>query len=685
MPRDRRSSVAIQTFLRARAQKSGKESGSTLLASMIVIILLSVAAAGVLSYSSTNYRNSLRQALLDQAKDLAESEMQYLYFSWKTALLQNQTFSTVAGALVTSGISSSSTGTPTSTGAPFPTNMQSLHNATTWTVGRSLTFNAIPNTTDGGATGIVPNTKTTGHNYYYSAYTSATITDPVVGSVTFHAGRHFVFSSTSLFQYAIFYQGDLELAAGSNMTINGPLLTNGNAYIASQAADTVVIQDKIYYHGTYNGSADAFTSGSDLNGTETFREPGLSSSGLVAPIFNPDPTSAAPSDQNAQRALQVVQNQVTSSFLGGVNPGTDIAEYPDAYKDLSGTPNANEVYRAVIAPPPTANDGSLISEDPVVAAARMYNRAGLLITVNQSNLSDPSTITVHIGNSSNPSLYDNKFSAYMASIVPSKRLAITDKRENGTINVTTLDVGALNTALTTLVASDTTIASAYNGVVYMYDNTNGGVGNGILVKNASTTPNFSDSSGNPMGFTVASNNGVYVQGDFNTTPITIGGTSGQTNPSAILGDAITALSEGWQPANSALPYQNRQATASTTTNALANGTDGTHGGLTINAAILTGNTPTNGTLVSSGGAQNLVRYLEDWWDPNLEVKLNGSIGQLFTSKYFTGAYTGLMANGDHVYYQPRVRNLNYDSSLASRPPALSPKTTSFSLGDYFFW
>ena len=655
---------------------------------MIVIILLSVAAAGVLSYSSTNYRNSLRQALLDQAKDLAESEMQYLYFSWKTALLQSQTFDTVAAALVTNGVSSSSTGTPITAVSPFPTNLQSLNNATTWTVGRSLTFNAIPNTADGGATGIVPNTKTTGHNYYYSAYTSATITDPVIGSVTFHAGRHFVYSSTSLFQYAIFYQGDLELSAGSNMTINGPLLTNANAYIASQSIDTLVIQDKIYYHNMYNGSPDAYTSGSDLNGIETLSETGAT--GLIAPIFNPDPTSAAPSDQDAQRALQVVKNDVATSFLGGVNPGADLTEYPDAYKDLTGNPNVNEVYRAVIAPPPTDGNGNLISEDPVVAANRMYNKAGLLITVNQTDPSNPATISVHIGNANNLTAYDSTFAPYLSTIIPSTRLAITDKRENATINVTTLDVGALNTVLTTLAGSMTpgNFEAMYNGVVYMYDTTNGGAGDGILIKNASTTPNFNNSSGNPMGFTVASNNGVYVQGDFNTATITISGTSGQTNPSAILGDAITALSEGWNPANSALPYQNRQATASTTPNAIPAGTDGTLGGLTINAAILTGNTPSNGTISKSGGAQNLVRYLEDWYYPGgvgLDVKLNGSIGQLFTSKYFTGIYVGAMANGDHVYYQPRNRYLNYDSSLASRPPALSPKTTNFSLGDYFFW
>src|ERR1017187_6700702 len=61
--------------------------GSALLAALIVIVILTFAAAGVLSYSLTTYRNSVRQAILDQAKEIADSEMEYLYYSWKTSLL----------------------------------------------------------------------------------------------------------------------------------------------------------------------------------------------------------------------------------------------------------------------------------------------------------------------------------------------------------------------------------------------------------------------------------------------------------------------------------------------------------------------------------------------------------------------------------------------------------------------
>ena len=98
-----------------------------------------------------------------------------------------------------------------------------------------------------------------------------------------------------------------------------------------------------------------------------------------------------------------------------------------------------------------------------------------------------------------------------------------------------------------------------------------------------------------------------------------------------MGDAVTALSQGSSMAANAGPLPSplsaRQAAPST----------GSTDAMTINAAILTGNTPTNTTVtpnIKSGGAQNLVRLDEDWWSPStnpaggLVLNINGSLGQL---------------------------------------------------------
>jgi type II secretory pathway pseudopilin PulG len=657
---------------------------------MIVIVILSFAAAGVLSYSLTTYLNSKRQALLDQGKELADSEMENLYYTWKTALLSKIPEANAQNVPPLSTLQASTT--------PFNHAFQSAVLGNTWSVARSIAFNPIPNTPAGGAQGIVPGTLSIGTNYYYDAKTSASTTSKVLGTITYHSGRHFVFSSTSLFQFAVFYQGNLEIAAGGNMTITGPLSTNASVYMGSQTGYKLTISDSAYYFQDYNGAADP------LSG-ETDRLVGSGS--LSDPVYNPNPLAPDPPNQAAQRALQVVKNASQSSFIGGVDVASDIATYPAAYQNLSGLVDPNEVYRAVIAPPPIdTSTGHLIPEDPVVQQSRMYNTAGILITVEQPTAGAPSTNTViHVGYASsdpnnptaNRDAYTGLFAPYMSTIIPTaaKRVVMNDPREmnasvNDKVNLTTVDVGQLNTALQAVVAANpSTVGANYNGVVYVYDKTNnpaigdtGSLLNGILLTHGAQTPAFNDQNGNPLGFSVVSNNGVYIQGDYNTTQINVGGTL-VNNPAAILGDAITAVSQGWT-----VTEQNSLTINSRPSNANGSGTI-----MTINAAILTGNTPSNSAgAVNSGGVQNLVRMIEDWYNPNppsgLTLTLNGSLGQLFTSKYYTGNYVGnghQAAINDSVYIQPKTRNFSYDLGLKARQPAGTPTTTNFARGDFYFW
>jgi len=116
------------------------------------------------------------------------------------------------------------------------------------------------------------------------------------------------------------------------------------------------------------------------------------------------------------------------------------------------------------------------------------------------------------------------------------------------------------------------------------------------------------------GMTVATNNPVYIQGDFNTgrtlviePPSNTGDptqpdASGYTHyPASVMADAITLLSNGWLPA-------------------LVGGVEGTNSlslriatNTTVNGALVAGNVPTgtNGSTYSGGG-ENFVRFLEDW-------------------------------------------------------------------------
>jgi hypothetical protein len=730
--------------MNTKSFKRDPRRGSALLAAMIVIVVLTFAAAGILSYSLNTYRNSVRQAMLDQGKEIADSEMDFMYFTWKGMLLHKDPIASIVPNFNSDGY----------LGTNLQPQAQVFENATNpWTVSRNIQFASIAGTTDGGATGILPGTTSIGRNYYFTVWTSATVNAPLLGSVTYKSGRHFVYSSTSLFQYAVFYQGNLEMAAGGNMTISGPVSTNASAYLGSSDNNgnpfTLTLTDAVAFFQDYNGSADAVTGEHDylLLG---------SANAIDDPIYNPNPLAAAPLNQVAQRQIQVSKLTAQSSFIGGVDVQADInnSAYAQAYTDPQGVVDPNEVYRAVIAPPPTVDGtptGNDLPEDQTVAGSRMYNNAGIVITIEQTSPGAPTAgnMSIHVGiapdatnprNTANISMYDNipQFASIVhpsgaaTDVITGVRQNFIDPREaagnglNG-VNMTTLDVGNLNVALNSGAMSGA-LQTNYNGVVYIYDTTNStnnpsGTLNAIRIKDGTSTPAFNDQNGNPLGFTVVSNNGMYVQGDYNTGTTTIAGQP-TTNPSAILGDAVTALSEGWNLASntSIQPMTgttagNREASASnnfpTTAAEIALhaahptiepavGATALNGiGMQINAAILTGNTPTNVVSgLASGGAQNLVRMIEDWYyDPNgppvdplnplgakqpLTLWLNGSLGQLFTSKYFTGAYLG-SGTTHGIYIQPKNRVVSYDLNFKNHTPAGSPSTTAFTRGNFFFW
>ena len=134
------------------------------------------------------------------------------------------------------------------------------------------------------------------------------------------------------------------------------------------------------------------------------------------------------------------------------------------------------------------------------------------------------------------------------------------------------------------------------------------------------------------GLTVASQNPVYIQGNYNSV---------NDYPAAIYADAINILSTSWNDANAAnsgTQLSSRQASSTT-----------------VNAAVFTGIVTTSGANYS-GGVENLFRLLEDWSDDTLTY--NGSMVVMFASET---AHRDLEANGsaNNVYNAP-TRNWSFD-------------------------
>jgi hypothetical protein len=200
---------------------------------------------------------------------------------------------------------------------------------------------------------------------------------------------------------------------------------------------------------------------------------------------------------------------------------------------------------------------------------------------------------------------------------------------------------------------------------------------GVRLINGLQLPGTYDASNplNTKGFTLASENGVYVKGNYNATGINSVGTPTPATdyipqntsahiPASIVADAITILSNAWTDANSFRnPFDSGQRIASETT---------------VRFAMLAGdsrssyeNTPNQGggDPRMCGGVHNFKRFLENWGSTRLNYV--GSLINLFNAHNNNGSYK----NSGKVYSPPN-RNWVFDTSFLD-PTRLPPGTPFF--------
>ena len=629
--------------------------GSALISVVLITAGLVVIIGALIAATLQSYRMEKVNEGRDIARTIAESELEEIYYEFKTAVTANKNVDLVPSTISPNFIdyidasghspdqgdgspsistASATYGQPKTLRDPFlsqykpdstdPTNPYTATNK--WQVKRSLVFNILDK-----VQGPIGNTGNNGSNYYMTAMVEV-VPPPSFsnyGLQTYKVGRQMVYSVYTVLQKGLFYQGDLEMTPGTSFDIKGDIAVNGSIYMgAANASDgstnvSLNIFGKVSMTGYFN---------KDSSGATTYFEP--------SPYYQPTlvGTTITPPVFKTSESSQLSQAAAPTNFLGGIDVATALANDPSLFT------TANDVYRAIITPPPHLYDssgnltvanthdyGSLPpTDDSTIANVRLYNMASVIITV------DGSTVTAQqfaADGTLQTSIYSNA--------VTSTPGTLYDQREGKNISVTDIDVSKL----AGLATDDT-----FQGVVYV--NQVGASAGNVAVRliNASSTPSrAATSSSEAVGFTVATNGPLYIQGDYNkNTP---------TNPSVILADAVTSLSAGWSDTNSSQTATNRVASADTT----------------INAAIMTGNTPTS-TTATSGGAQNLVRFLENWTGKT--VTLNGSLGRLFDSKYFTGVYKG-------SNYVTPTRNIVFDTNLAKTTPKGAPSVKSFSRGAFY--
>jgi hypothetical protein len=169
------------------------------------------------------------------------------------------------------------------------------------------------------------------------------------------------------------------------------------------------------------------------------------------------------------------------------------------------------------------------------------------------------------------------------------------------------------------------------------------------------------------GLSIVAENPVYVQGDYNA------GVNGNfATPfvaAAVMGDAVTLLSDNWNDVNSfAFPYALGSRTALTTTYRTA-----VVGGKTIPFKQPPGGTGglANGKsdFGTDGGVHNFLRYLENWGGQTLWYK--GSIVALFYSHQAAGTFKCC-----NTVYSPPTRGYSFQTEFLT-PSLLPPRTPMF--------
>jgi hypothetical protein len=440
--------------------------------------------------------------------------------------------------------------------------------------------------------------------------------------------RRFQYSEVPLFQAMFFFEHDIEIYRAAEMTVSGLVHTNSNAYLSGQSSADLTFQDQVSYVQSYSDHTDPPYA-------NTWS--GWAPNAWVDPIYS--------NGGESQQLHQVARMEPLGTEPAAVIDTTDANPNNDGMRELIETPNSSYA-------------------DPTeFSQRRMSNKAGIVIDINGSGV----TVTGQNGTS-----LDATQTAAIANAV-SANVPVYDQREGKDMDVRTVDIAAVTATINGGIPS-------FNGVIYVKNSTPVTVTEpnpkAVRLKNGGQLP--------ASGLTVASENPVYIQGDYNTgttvdpNAVPANGNGNNNNdqsptvpaytrkPAAVLADAVTFLSNDWSDANASLSLSNR--TASNTT---------------YNVAIMGGFMPsgyqpaTGSKYGYSGGANNFARFLEDW--NNNYCTYFGSMVELYQSKVATGRWdTG-------VIYRPPLRRWNFDPNYSNAAPPGSPDAVTWSRGTWAKW
>lgn len=422
---------------------------------------------------------------------------------------------------------------------------------------------------------------------------------------------HFQSRLIPLFQFAAFYDKDLEILPGPPMTLEGPVHTNGNLFLDS--GDSLTIDGQVTTGGRlFQGRKNS----------DTCTNSGVAVHDLSGPLSLP----ACPGATRVEYAQADVDgtNSAPMDWEGMIRVGVD----------------------PVAVPPPDILDPT--------AGALYWDSADLRIMLDLVDVAAPIKVYQPVG-------VDWTLTADLASDCPAAAGSTSgvfyNHREVTGIEMLEIDVQELmdciEGALPTLMGGKSLDDTTHGGLVWYFgvdDGVNANAPNnyGVRVKNGAM---LGPSSGavDIRGLTVVTNQAIYIEGDYNESD------AADWRPAAFLADSLNVLSNNWNDANSALSLGNRIASDTTIRAAFLAGTDTTGGAMGEGALD---------TAVYNGGLENYPRFHEDWEDVLLTYR--GSFVSLDRPRHVDGRW-------EDQSYDPPDRDWGFE--LRFRDPVNLPPLT----------
>jgi hypothetical protein len=599
--------------------------GYALIITMCFLAVALITYASMMYWVSTNAHITKRNNLFNQSENAAESATEMVLGAMMRDFY-NQ-------SLNPSSTYTSSTNLPTQTNWPVTfqfSDTNGVANATTVYIG-PVNWGNLP-TIYSGLNGLGQ----------YCEVASVATPQNVGENLSATVDQQLWLGSIPIFQFAIFYNMDMEINPGEAMTVNGRVHSNYN----------------IYASGASSGAPLTFSTNVEAAAAYFAHQSPLDPRGE-----NWRPGNVTFSD--------TVNNPLSSAQYLSLPIGTNGNNNPAATESLLDVPPAGTLPTSPTGQVYPYNEADIIitnapSGTNIAVIYQNYNNANpqTLVPMDVTNVVVQYTTN---GSSVSSSYVTNTYYSFVTNTT------FYDYRESDTVNAIQINVGQFGNWLT----------NANGGLTYNNLNTAGGTSkghniDGVYVLNSvplsgSQLPGVRVVNGAKLptadGFTVATPDPLYVEGNYNTTTnnvnysTTLGDTT-NTWPAALMGDAVTVLSSAWNDSLYTSSYPEGSRTPVSTT---------------INAACLEGIVPSNGTYYS-GGVENFLRLLENW-SGGTTLGYNGSIVVLFPSQYATNFWSNTS------YYGVPTRAWGFDNNFKSqsRLPPMTPQLRTLYRTSWTAW